>query len=224
MYLPIINVIKTKIKKIYFLSKLLDKHKSMISKDEDDDTDKDEYDFSSFLYDTKLKTKISIIEIQENLSNISIMKKYSNNIIQNLQATSLNNPEFILFDNYIIHLRYFIKNNKNYLIIIIDTHKDFQNFRDISSNILEDFPKFDKYLINPLLFEIDYDIFSNDKSIQNLHQISRTTNKISIIKPYDECYYSYNDGIFNYFIQQHKNNLITYYYYRLDRYIFNPIF
>jgi hypothetical protein len=216
MSLSIVNIIKTKIKKLYFLTKLLDKHKSTVHKDEDDDTDKDDYDFSSFLYDTRTKTKITIIEVLENYS--------INKIIKSLEAKSLNNPEFILFDNYIIHLRFFIINNKNYLIIIIDTHKDYQDFRDISTNIIQNFDKFDKFLINPLLFEIDYDIFSNEKSIQNLHQISRTSNKIQISKPYNEYYYSYDDGIFNYFIQLQKNNLITYYYYRLDRYIFNPIF
>lgn len=216
MSLSIVNIIKTKIKKLYFLMKLLDKHKSTVHKEEDDDTDKDDYDFSSFLYDTRTRTKITIIEILENYS--------TDDIIESLEAKSLNNPEFILFDNYIIHLRFFIKNYKNYLIIIIDTHKDYQDFRDISTNIIQNFDKFDKFIINPLLFEIDYDIFSNEKSIQNLHQISRTSNKIQISKPYNEYYYSYDDGIFNYFIQLQKNNLITYYYYRLDRYIFNPIF
>ena len=216
MCLSIINIIKTKIKKLYFLTKLLDKHKSTVQKDEDDDTDKDDYDFSSFLYDTRTKTKITIMEVLENYS--------INRIIESLEAKSLNNPEFILFDNYIIHLRFFIKNNKNYLIIIIDTHKDYQDFRDISTNIIQNFETYDKFQINPLLFEIDYDIFSNEKSIQNLHQISRTSNKIRISKPYNEYYYSYDDGIFNYFIQLQKNNLITYYYYRLDRYIFNPVF
>lgn len=216
MSLSIVNIIKTKIKKLYFLMKLLDKHKSTVHKEEDDDTDKDDYDFSSFLYDTRTRTKITIIEILENYS--------TDDIIESLEAKSLNNPEFILFDNYIIHLRFFIKNYKNYLIIIIDTHKDYQDFRDISTNIIQNFDKFDKFIINPLLFEIDYDIFSNEKSIQNLYQISRTSNKIQISKPYNEYYYSYDDGIFNYFIQLQKNNLITYYYYRLDRYIFNPIF
>lgn len=216
MSLSIVNIIKTKIKKLYFLMKLLDKHKSTVHKEEDDDTDKDDYDFSSFLYDTRMKNKITIIEVFENYS--------INKIIESLEAKSLNNPEFILFDNYIIHLRFFIKNNKNYIIIIIDTHKDYQDFRDISTNIIQNFERFDKFLINPLLFEIDYDIFSNEKSIQNLHQISRTSNKIQISKPFNEYYYSYDDGIFNYFIQLQKNNIITYYYYRLDRYIFNPVF
>jgi len=216
MSLSIVNIIKTKIKKLYFLMKLLDKHKSIVHKEEDDDTDKDDYDFSSFLYDTLTRTIINTIENHENYS--------TDDIIESLEAKSLNNPEFILFDNYIIHLRFFIKNYKNYLIIIIDTHKDYQDFRDISTNIIQNFDKFDKFIINPLLFEIDYDIFSNEKSIQNLHQISRTSNKIQISKPYNEYYYSYDDGIFNYFIQLQKNNLITYYYYRLDRYIFNPIF
>ena len=216
MSLSIVNIIKTKIKKLYFLMKLLDKHKSTVHKEEDDDTDKDDYDFSSFLYDTRMKNKITIIEVFENYS--------INKIIESLEAKSLNNPEFILFDNYIIHLRFFIKNNKNYIIIIIDTHKDYQDFRDISTNIIQNFERFDKFLINPLLLEIDYDIFSNEKSIQNLHQISRTSNKIQISKPFNEYYYSYDDGIFNYFIQLQKNNIITYYYYRLDRYIFNPVF
>jgi hypothetical protein len=95
--------------------------------------------------------------------------------------------------------------------------------RHKSTNIIQNFQKFQQFIFNPILFNIDFDIFSKYKSIKNLIKIGRTTNKINLNSECNENHYSYNDGVFNYFIQINKfNNTLTYYYYRIDKYIFNP--
>ena len=95
--------------------------------------------------------------------------------------------------------------------------------RHKSTNIIQNFSKFKNFIFNPILFDIDLDIFSKYKFIKNLVKIGRITNKINLNHDYNENNYSYNDGVFNYFIQINKsNNTLTYYYYRIDKYIFNP--
>ena len=93
-----------------------------------------------------------------------------------------------------------------------------------STNIIQNFSTFQQFIFNHILFDIDFDIFSKNRYIKNLIKIGRTTNKINLNHINFENNYSYNDGVFNYFIQINKsNNTLTYYYYRIDKYIFNPI-
>lgn len=218
------NIIKTKIKKLKFIIKTLDNYRPYYnSSNSSDDTDKDENDFASYLFDTKIKTQINIIEIEEDLSDPKKFELYSSIISKNIYSKNLNNPEFIYYRNYNIHIRFSIINNIKYLILIIDDKNNYE-LRYKSTNIIQNFSKFQHFLFNPILFDIDFDIFSKYKFIKNLINIGRTTNNIIINHNYIENYYSYNDGVFNYFIHINKsNNILTYYYYRIDKYIFNPI-
>lgn len=213
------NIIKIKIKKLKFIIKTLDNYRPYYnSSNSGDETDKDENNFSSYLFDTKIKTQINIIEIEEDLTDPNKFKLYSSII-----SKKSNNPEFIYYRNYNIHIRFSIINNIKYLILIIDDKNNYE-MRCKSTNIIQNFDKFHNYIFNPLLFDIDFDIFSKYKFIKNLHNIGRTTNKINLNYSYIENNYSYNDGVFNYFIQLNKsNNTLTYYYYRIDKYIFNPV-
>lgn len=218
------NIIKIKIKKLKFIIKTLDNYRPYYnSSNSSDDTDKDDNDFASYLFDTKIKAQINIIEIEEDLTDTNKFKLYSTIISKNIYCDNSNNPEFFYYRNYNIHLRFSIINNKKYLIIIIDNKNNYE-MRHKSTNIIQNFQKFTQFIFNPILFEIDFDIFSKYKSIKNLIKIGRTTNKININSECNENHYSYNDGVFNYFIQINKfNNTLTYYYYRIDKYIFNPI-
>lgn len=218
------NIIKTKIKKLKFLIKTLDNYRPYYnSSNSSDDTDIDENDFASYLFDTKIKTQINIIEIEEDLSNPKNFEIYSTIISKNIYCNNSNNPEFIYYRNYNVHIRFSIINNKNYLILIIDDKNNYE-LRHKSTNIIQNFSKFKNFIFNPILFDIDFDIFSKYKFIKNLIKIGRTTNKINLNYNYIENHYSYNDGVFNYFIQINKpNNTLTYYYYRIDKYIFNPV-
>lgn len=219
----IATIIKTKIKKLKFIIKTLDNYRSNNSSNSGDDTDKDDNDFASYLNDTKIKTQLNIIEIDEDLSNPDEFKTFSNLLAKKIYSNYSNNPEFITYRNYNIHIRFFNINDKNYLILIIDNKNNYE-LRHKSNNIICNFNKFHKFLFNPILFDIDLDIFSKYKNIKNLLKIGRITNKISYNRDYLENHYSYNDGCFNYFIQINKsNNTLTYYYYRIDKYIFNPI-
>jgi len=219
----IATIIKTKIKKLKFIIKTLDNYRSNNSSNSGDDTDKDDNDFASYLNDTKIKTQLNIIEIDEDLSNPDKFKTFSNLLAKKIYSNYSNNPEFITYRNYNIHIRFFNINDKNYLILIIDNKNNYE-LRHKSDNIIYNFNKFHKFLFNPILFDIDLDIFSKYKNIKNLLKIGRITNKISYNRDYLENHYSYNDGCFNYFIQINKsNNTLTYYYYRIDKYIFNPI-
>ena len=219
----IATIIKTKIKKLKFIIKTLDNYRSNNSSNSGDDTDKDDNDFASYLNDTKIKTQLNIIEIDEDLSNPDKFKTFSNLLAKKIYSNYSNNPEFITYRNYNIHIRFFNINDKNYLILIIDNKNNYE-LRHKSNNIICNFNKFHKFLFNPILFDIDLDIFSKYKNIKNLLKIGRITNKISYNRDYLENHYSYNDGCFNYFIQINKsNNTLTYYYYRIDKYIFNPI-
>ena len=216
------NIIKTKIKKLKFIIKILDNYRPYYnSSNSGDDTDKDENDFASYLFDTKIKTQINIIEIEEDLTDPKKFKLYSSIISKN--SNNSNNPEFIYYRNYNIHIRFSIINNIKYLILIIDDKNNYE-MRYKSTNIIQNFSNYHNYIFNPILFDIDYDIFSKYRFIKNLIKIGRTTNKINLNNSYIENHYSYNDGVFNYFIQINKsNNTLTYYYYRIDKYIFNPI-
>ena len=218
------NIIKTKIKKLNFIIKTLDNYRPYYnSSNSGDDTDKDDNDFASYLFDTKIKTQINIIEIEEDLTDPKKFKLYSSIISKNIHCNNLNNPEFIYYRNYNIHIRFSIINKINYLILIIDDKNNYE-MRNKSTNIIHNFSKFQNFIFNPILFDIDLDIFSKYKFIKNLINIGRTTNKINLNYNYIENSYSYNDGVFNYFIQINKsNNTLTYYYYRIDKYIFNPI-
>lgn len=212
------DIIKTKIKKLKFIIKTLDNYRPYNSSNSEDDTDKDENDFASYLFDTKIKTQINIIEIEEDLTDPKKFKLYSSIISKNS-----NNPEFIYYRNYNIHLRFTINNNKKYLILIIDDKNNYE-MRYKSTNIIQNFSKYQNFIFNPILFDIDYDIFSKYKFIKNLIKIGRTINKINLNHSYNENHYYYNDGVFNYFIQINKsNNTLTYYYYRIDKYIFSTI-
>jgi len=216
------NIIKTKIKKLKFIIKTLDNYRPYYnSSNSGDDTDKDENNFASYLFDTKIKTQINIIEIEEDLTEPNKFKLYSSIISKN--SNNSNNPEFIYYRNYNIHIRFSIINNINYLILIIDDKNNYE-MRYKSTNIIQNFSKYHNFIFNPILFDIDYDIFSKYRFIKNLIKIGRTTNKINLNHSYNDNHYSYNDGVFNYFIQINKsNNTLTYYYYRIDKYIFNPI-
>jgi len=221
--LKLYNVIKIKIKKLNFIIKTLDNYRPNNTSNSGDDTDRDDNDFASYLYDTKEKTQKTIIEIDDDLSNIDEFSIYSNKLSKKLNSTILNNPEFHSYYNYLIHLRFILNNDKKYLILLINDKNNFE-LREISSFIIENFSKSIKYLFNPILFDIDLDIYSKNKFIKNLLKFGRTTNKISYNHNYIENHYSYNDGVFNYFIQINKSNkTLTYYYYRIDRYIFSPI-
>jgi len=215
-------IIKTKIKKLKFIIKTLDNYRPNNSSNSDDDTDKDENDFASYLFDTKIKTQINIIEIDDDLSNYQTFQLYSSIIAKRVHTTILNNPEFIYYRKYNIHIRFSIINNIKYLILIIDDKNNFE-LRNKSTNIIQHFEKYKKYLFNPILFDIDFDIYSKNRYIKNLLKIGKTSNKILYNHlNYNDCHYSYNDGVFNYFIQINKsNNTLTYYYYRIDKYIFN---
>jgi hypothetical protein len=217
------NIIKIKIKKLKFIIKTLDNYRPYYnSSNSSDDTDKDDNDFASYLFDTKIKAQINIIEIEEDLTDINKFKLYSTIISKNIYCDNSNNPEFIYYRKYNIHLRFSIINNKKYLIIIIDNKNNYE-MRHKSTNIIQNFQKFQQFIFNPILFNIDFDIFSKYKSIKNLIKIGRITNKINLNSECNENHYSYNDGVFNYFIQINKfNNTLTYYYYRIDKYIFNP--
>lgn len=212
------NIIKIKIKKLKFIIKTLDNYRPYYnSSNSGDDTDKDENDFASYLFDTKIKTQINIIELEEDITDPNKFKLYSYIISKNIY------PEFIYYTNYNIHIRFSNINNKNYLILIIDDKNNYE-MKNKSNNIILNFEKFHNFIFNPILFDIDFDIFSKYKFIKNLHNIGRTTNKINLNYSYIENNYSYNDGVFNYFIQLNKsNNTLTYYYYRIDKYIFNPV-
>jgi len=213
-------IIKTKIKKLKFIIKTLDNYRPNNSSNSDDDTDKDENDFASYLFDTKIKTQINIIEIDDDLSNYQTFQLYSSIIAKRIHSTILNNPEFIYYRKYNIHIRFSIINNIKYLILIIDDKNNFE-LRNKSTNIIQHFEKYKKYLFNPILFDIDFDIYSKNRYIKNLLKFGKTSNKILYNHlNYNENYYSYNDGVFNYFIQINKsNNTLTYYYYRIDKYI-----
>jgi hypothetical protein len=215
-------IIKTKIKKLKFIIKTLDNYRPNNSSNSDDDTDKDENDFASYLFDTKIKTQINIIEIADDLSNYQTFQLYSSIIAKRIHTTILNNPEFIYYRNYNIHIRFSIINNIKYLILIIDDKNNFE-LRNKSTNIIQHFEKYKKYLFNPILFDIDFDIYSKNRYIKNLLKFGKISNKILYNHlNYNDCHYSYNDGVFNYFIQINKsNNTLTYYYYRIDKYIFN---
>ena len=217
------NIIKTKIKKLKFIIKTLDNYRPYYnSSNSSDDTDKDENDFASYLFDTKIKTQINIIEIEEDLTDYNKFKLYSSIISKNIYCNNSNNPEFFNYRKYNIHIRFSIINNKKYLILIIDDKNNYE-MRHKSTNIIQNFSKFKNFIFNPILFDIDLDIFSKYKFIKNLVKIGRITNKINLNHDYNENNYSYNDGVFNYFIQINKsNNTLTYYYYRIDKYIFNP--
>jgi hypothetical protein len=212
------NIIKIKIKKLKFIIKTLDNYRPYYnSSNSGDDTDKDENDFASYLFDTKIKTQINIIEIEEDLTEYKKFKLYSSIISKNYNNS--NNPEFIYYRNYNIHIRFSIINNIKYLILIIDDKNDYE-MRYKSTNIIQNFSKYQNFIFNPILFDIDYDIFSKYRFIKNLIKIGRITNKINLNHSYIENNYSYNDGVFNYFIQINKsNNTLTYYYYRIDKYI-----
>jgi hypothetical protein len=212
------NIIKIKIKKLEFIIKILDNYRPYYnSSNSGDDTDKDENDFASYLFDTKIKTQINIIEIEEDLTEYKKFKLYSSIISKNYNNS--NNPEFIYYRNYNIHIRFSIINNIKYLILIIDDKNDYE-MRYKSTNIIQNFSKYQNFIFNPILFDIDYDIFSKYRFIKNLIKIGRITNKINLNHSYIENNYSYNDGVFNYFIQINKsNNILTYYYYRIDKYI-----
>ena len=218
------NIIKTKIKKLKFLIKTLDNYRPYYnSSNSGDDTDIDENDFSSYLFDTKIKTQINIIEIDEDLSDHNKFKLYSSIIAKNIYCIQFNNPEFIYYRNYNVHIRFSIINNKKYLILLIDNKNNYE-MRCKSTNIIQNFSTFQQFIFNHILFDIDFDIFSKNRYIKNLIKIGRTTNKINLNHINFENNYSYNDGVFNYFIQINKsNNTLTYYYYRIDKYIFNPI-
>ena len=212
------NIIKIKIKKLKFIIKTLDNYRPYYnSSNSGDDTDKDDNDFASYLFDTKIKTQINIIEIEEDLTEYKKFKLYSSIISKNYNNS--NNPEFIYYRNYNIHIRFSIINNIKYLILIIDDKNDYE-MRYKSTNIIQNFSKYQNFIFNPILFDIDYDIFSKYRFIKNLIKIGRITNKINLNHSYIENNYSYNDGVFNYFIQINKsNNTLTYYYYRIDKYI-----
>jgi len=220
------NIIKTKIKKLNFISKILDNYRFNINTiyNSDDDTDKDDSDFSSYLFDTKNKCQIIIIEIFENLLNPNLFKSFSYNISYKLNSLNLDNPEFILYKNYLIHLRFININNKFYIILLINNNLDYYQLRLQSSNIIKHFSNFSKFHFNLLLFKIDFDLFSKNKIINSLFKFGKTNNNIFLNNLFlNENYYSYNDGLFNYFIQiNNSNNSIRYYYYRIDKYIFNP--
>lgn len=221
--LKIHNVIRIKIKKLNFIIKTLDNYRPNNTSNSGDDTDRDDNDFASYLYDTKEKTQKTIIEIEDDLSCINNFSAYSNKISKKLNSTILNNPEFHSYNNYLIHLRFILNDNKKYLILLINDKNNFE-LREISSFIIQNFSQSTKYLFNPILFDIDLDIYSKNKFIKNLLKFGRTTNKIPYNHNYTENHYSYNDGVFNYFIQINKSNkTFTYYYYRIDRYIFSPI-
>jgi hypothetical protein len=218
------TIIKTKIKKLKFIIKTLDNYRPYNYSNSSDDTDKDDNDFASYLFDTKIKTQINIIEIDDDLSDCQIFKTFSSIIAKKIHSTNLNNPEFILYRKYNIHIRFSIINNIKYLILLIDDKNNVE-LRNKSTNIIQNFSKFQKFLFNPLLFDIDLDIYSKHRYIKNLLKFGKTINKIHYNHlNYNENHYSYNDGVFNYFIQINKsNNTLTYYYYRIDKYIFNPI-
>jgi hypothetical protein len=165
------NIIKIKIKKLKFIIKTLDNYRPYYnSSNSSDDTDKDDNDFASYLFDTKIKAQINIIEIEEDLTDINKFKLYSTIISKNIYCDNSNNPEFFYYRNYNIHLRFSIINNKKYLIIIIDNKNNYE-MRHKSTNIIQNFQKFQQFIFNPILFDIDFDIFSKYKSIKNLIKI-----------------------------------------------------
>jgi hypothetical protein len=220
------TIIKIKIKKLNFIIKTLDNYHSNISSNSSDDTDIDENDFASSLFDTKIKTQINIIEIDDDLSNYLIFQTFSSFISKKFNSINLTNPEFFFYRNYNIHIRFSIINNKKYLIVIIDNKNNFE-LRYKSTNIIQNFEKYNNFLFNPILFHIDFDIFTKHRFIKNLLKFGKTTNNIHYKNNhfnYNENYYSYNDGVFNYFIQINKStNTLNYYYYRNDKYIFNSL-
>ena len=215
------KIINIKIKKLDLISKILDDHKIHNSIESDEDTDREDNDFISYLFDTKEKIHINIIEIYEDLSNSQKFKRYSSNITKKLNSNILDNPEFILYNNYIIHIRFSIINNRNYIILFIDKI-DYEYLRYKSTKIIQKFIKFKKFLFNPILFQIDFDIFSKEKFINNIITLGKTMNIIKYEIEFNENIYNYNDGLFNYFIKNNKsNNTINYYYYRIDKFILN---
>jgi hypothetical protein len=217
------KIIKIKIKKLKFIIKILDNYRPNNLLNSDDDTDKDDNDFASYLLDTKIKTQINIIEIEEDLSNPIRFKEFSLNISNNIYSKKIINPEFISYRRYNIHICFSIINNKYYIILIIDNLNNCE-LKNKSNNIIQNFSKFQNFLFNPILFDIDFDIYSKKYFIDNLINYGRITNTIYYNYNYNEKNYSYNDGVFNYFIQINKSdNILTYYYYRIDKYIFNPI-
>lgn len=219
------TIIKIKIKKLKFIIKTLDNYKKYNSYNSDNDTDIDDSDFASNLLDTKIKTQLNIIEIDEDLSEKQSFQTFSSLVSKKIYLNKFKNPEFIHYRNYNIHIRFSKINNKNYIILIID-NKNNNELRNKSNNIILNFSNFNHFIFNKILFDIDFDIYSKNININNLIKNGRITNKISYNQnySYNQKNYSYVDGIFNYFIQINtSNNTLNYYYYRIDKYIFNPI-